>query len=61
MELSQDGPPAQILIIGNNDFIVQGWPGNGTNEDPYRIDDLVIGTTETAIRVINVTCHFIIF
>ncbi|MFX1263685.1 MAG: nitrous oxide reductase family maturation protein NosD [Promethearchaeota archaeon] len=61
MELSQDGPPAQILIVGNNDFTVQGWPGNGTNDDPYRIDDLVIGTTETAIRVINVTCHFIIF
>jgi parallel beta-helix repeat protein len=50
-----------IEIIGNDDLAIQNWPGNGTWDDPYRIENLNITTSNsTAIRIVNVTVHFVI-
>ena len=31
-----------FVIENNTDFQIQGWPGNGTESDPYLLEDLVI-------------------
>jgi len=56
--LDTNGPPAEILIVGNENFSLHGFPGNGTYEKPYVISDLVIGTADSGIRVINTSCYF---
>jgi len=33
-----------IEILSDDDFVSQGWPGEGTHEDPYVIEDLCILT-----------------
>jgi parallel beta-helix repeat protein len=49
-------------IIGNEDFTDQGWPGNGTADSPFLIENLNITTSNsTGIRIVNVTVHFVIF
>ncbi len=35
-------PHAPIEINSNADFASQGWPGNGTESDPWRIENLMI-------------------
>ncbi len=56
-----------IRIDGNADFAIQaamnGWPGNGTPENPYVIADLVIVTNQTgtnAIEIRNTNVYFVI-
>ena len=54
-----------ILIEGDVDFQAQatteGWPGNGTEEDPIIIEDLEIDiTVGHGIEMRNTTLHFII-
>lgn len=53
-----------IVIDGNDDFAAQGFPGAGTEEDPYIIEGLYINLNETpasyAIRVSNTIDHFVI-
>jgi parallel beta-helix repeat protein len=51
----------QIEIIGDNGFAFQNWPGNGTWDDPYRIENLNI-TTEVkwAVTIINASVPFIV-
>jgi nitrous oxidase accessory protein NosD len=53
-----------ILITSNADFVSQGWPGNGTLEDPYVIEGLAIvgpyAEYQAAIRVQDTTVSYII-
>ncbi|KXH70482.1 MAG: hypothetical protein AM326_04360 [Candidatus Thorarchaeota archaeon SMTZ-45] len=63
-DLSPFGTPhAPIDIDDNTDFVTQGWPGNGTVEDPYVIAGLNINATATggvAINITNTDVHFFI-
>ncbi len=49
-----------IEIVGNEDFLLQGWPGNGTPEDPYVISDLTFYPQGFGIRVISTDVHFVV-
>ncbi|TFG10875.1 hypothetical protein EU534_00465 [Candidatus Heimdallarchaeota archaeon] len=52
-----------ILITSNEVFIILGFPGNGTLEDPYRIENLRVvssGQLEPAIIIGNTTVYFTI-
>jgi parallel beta-helix repeat protein len=50
-----------IEIVGDDDFISQGWPGNGTWGNPFIIEGVNITTNEQpAIMVVNVTSPFVI-
>ena len=51
-------PHDEIIIESNDDFVLQGWPGNGTFGNPYVISRLEIGTGGNAIHVKDVDCHF---
>jgi len=53
-------PHAAISILENDDFIAQGWPGNGTVQFPYIIEGLEISTDSTCIRIENTRACFII-
>jgi len=59
-------PFAPIFINGDSDFsakaIDNGWPGDGTEEDPFVIDGYSIdaGGDKQAIYVGNTTVHFVI-
>lgn len=58
LRLLSHGP---IEIMGNEAFASQGWPGNGTEDDPYRIEGLNITTMEAlAIGIWNTSAHFVI-
>jgi hypothetical protein len=59
---SQDGLLVRgpILIDGDYAFIDQEWPGSGTRDDPYRIENLSITAFETAITIRSTTAEFII-
>lgn len=47
-------------ITSNEDFISQGWPGNGTANDPFVISGLSIETGGLCIGIFNTTNHFVI-
>lgn len=52
-----------IDISSDDDFQSQGWPGNGTVEDPYRIENLFIDPdayADNCIDIRNTRAHFII-
>ncbi|MHA1927702.1 MAG: right-handed parallel beta-helix repeat-containing protein [Candidatus Thorarchaeota archaeon] len=49
-----------IEIISNSDFISQGWPGTGTPEDPFIIENLQIESDRICISISGTTDHFII-
>jgi len=49
-----------ILIDHNNDFLTYGIPGEGTEENPYRIENYNITTTGTMIDIRDVTKFFVI-
>jgi len=52
-----------ISITCDSDFSLQGWPGTGTAEDPYRIEEIridVLGNSTPCIMICNTTVHFII-
>jgi len=52
-------PHATIIINGNEDFAVQGWPGNGTASEPYIIDGLDIDATAAiGIDIQNADAYF---
>ena len=42
---------APINISSNQDFILQGWPGNGTQANPYMIEALQIDGEENCINI----------
>lgn len=52
-------PHEPILIMENQDFITQGWPGKGTMSEPYLIEDLQIQCDEeTGVFIANTTVFF---
>ncbi|MCE7749715.1 MAG: hypothetical protein GPJ51_15120 [Candidatus Heimdallarchaeota archaeon] len=52
-------PHTPINITSDADFI--GFPGNGTRDDPYRIENFNISHSEvTGIRILNTTKYFVI-
>lgn len=53
-------PHSPIIIISDADFANQGWPGNGTQEDPYVIRDLYILGEPDCIQIRNTRVHFIV-
>ncbi|NHJ32226.1 MAG: hypothetical protein FK732_05145, partial [Asgard group archaeon] len=52
----------QININNDTDFISLGCPGDGTPENPYRIENktIIIDDFSPGIKVFNTTKHFII-
>jgi hypothetical protein len=53
-------PHAPVNISGNQDFILQGWPGNGTEEAPYEINALSIDTTGCCINISNTNVFLVV-
>ncbi|MFW9910667.1 MAG: nitrous oxide reductase family maturation protein NosD [Candidatus Thorarchaeota archaeon] len=51
-------PHAPIRISGNLDFISQGWSGNGTESDPYIIENLFISANEACINITDTDAFF---
>ncbi len=49
-----------IVITSNSDFATQGWPGSGTEADPYVIEGLNITSTDTCISISGTTVYFVI-
>jgi parallel beta-helix repeat protein len=57
-----------IVIISDSDFEMQGWPGNGSENNPYLIEDLEIESSqrmgeldmEACIQISFTSVHFII-
>ncbi|MFX1300161.1 MAG: NosD domain-containing protein [Promethearchaeota archaeon] len=53
-------PHSPIIIISDADFVHQGWPGNGTQENPYVIRNLYIIGAPDCIQIRNTRVHFIV-
>ncbi len=53
-------PHDPISITSDSDFETQGWPGNGTAENPYRIEGLNITTNGHCIEITSTTVHYLI-
>ncbi len=51
-------PHSPITITNNTDFFRQGWPGNGTEDDPYVIESFNITASSTGIKVSNTDVYF---
>ena len=51
-----------VIINKTNDFVNQGWPGSGSELDPYTISGLsiVADVDLTCIIIRNTTAHFLI-
>lgn len=47
-----------VSISGNADFAGQGWPGNGTPQNPYLIEGLSIVDSSTGISIRDTTVYF---
>ncbi len=54
-------PHAPIVITSNTDFVSQGWPGNGSIDDPFVIEGLFIRTQEgSCVQVYRTDAYFVI-
>jgi parallel beta-helix repeat protein len=49
-----------VRITSNEDFVTQGWPGNGTANTPFLIDGLQISSNDECISISNTNSHFVI-
>lgn len=58
--LSSFIPHGAITITGNADFVTQGWPGDGSPQSPYIIENLEIVTDSIGMSIANTDVHFII-
>ncbi|UCE10624.1 MAG: right-handed parallel beta-helix repeat-containing protein, partial [Candidatus Thorarchaeota archaeon] len=58
--LSQLTPHEAIDITSDEDFEAQGWPGSGTENDPYIIAGLLFEYETKAIDIQNVDSHFVV-
>jgi len=47
---------SDVIITSDNDWALQGWPGNGTIESPYVID----GISGNYVKILNSTKWFVI-
>ncbi|MHA1812061.1 MAG: right-handed parallel beta-helix repeat-containing protein, partial [Candidatus Thorarchaeota archaeon] len=59
-DLADAATHSPIVIDGDDDLKAQGWPGNGTEADPYVIEDLIIETSETCISLSNTRAFLVI-
>ncbi|MHA1908000.1 MAG: hypothetical protein ACW98Y_11940, partial [Candidatus Thorarchaeota archaeon] len=61
-ELADLTPHDPVKITSDSDFILQGWPGEGTEESPYRVEDLIIKSNGTVpcIQISGVSSSFIV-
>ena len=57
--LSDYVPHGEIRIDSNAEFESQGWPGNGTQENPYIIEGFQIGSS-IGIRIDRTSVFFVI-
>jgi len=48
----------RIVIDSNADFTTQGWPGNGSSENPFVIEDLFIKLDIPCISISDTTMYF---
>ena len=55
---SQYSPHDPIVITSNQDFVDQGWPGNGIKGNPYLIQDLSITSSERCISISTTDVYF---
>jgi parallel beta-helix repeat protein len=53
-------PHERISIYGDDDFVSQRWPGNGTSESPYIIEGLEIISNYDCIGIHGTTAYFIV-
>ncbi|MFW9805818.1 MAG: right-handed parallel beta-helix repeat-containing protein [Candidatus Thorarchaeota archaeon] len=52
---------AVVAITSNADFVEQGWPGNGTEDSPYVLSNLIFGDPDIiGIYIYNTSSHVII-
>ena len=51
---------APIVITSDSNFSALGFPGSGTAEDPYRIENFTISANDTCIEISSTTSYFII-
>ncbi|MHA1614466.1 MAG: right-handed parallel beta-helix repeat-containing protein [Candidatus Thorarchaeota archaeon] len=49
-----------IIILSNNDFETQGWPGEGTSNNPYTISGFNITSDQICIAIYDTTAFFTI-
>ncbi|UCE09045.1 MAG: right-handed parallel beta-helix repeat-containing protein [Candidatus Thorarchaeota archaeon] len=56
-ETLQDQP---IVITSNAGFLLQGYPGNGSIDNPYLIEGLSITANQECISISDTDAHFII-
>jgi parallel beta-helix repeat protein len=59
-DLAQYEQHEPIVIGSDTDFADQGWPGNGTVDDPYVVENLSIESGLHAIRIESTTACFTI-
>ena len=62
MDLSFGTPHVPIVIESNDDFVTQGWPGDGSPGVPYVINDLELNATpiEPGISITGTDVFFVI-
>ncbi|MDH4213515.1 MAG: right-handed parallel beta-helix repeat-containing protein [Candidatus Thorarchaeota archaeon] len=58
VSLADTTPHSSINISSNQDFILQGWPGNGTEESPYVIEALSIDFDGCCLNISNTNVFF---
>jgi parallel beta-helix repeat protein len=49
-----------ITIASDNDFISQGWPGNGSISNPFLIEGLSILSDDECVKITNTSSYFVI-
>ncbi|MHA1480069.1 MAG: right-handed parallel beta-helix repeat-containing protein, partial [Candidatus Thorarchaeota archaeon] len=61
--ISGDIPHDIIYIDGDAEFENQGWPGEGTKENPYKIEHLNItgDSTHNCLSILNTCAHVLIY
>ncbi len=64
MALAAHTPHSRISISNDFDFASQatseGWPGDGTESDPYIIEGYIISSDQSCISIRDTTVHFVI-
>jgi nitrous oxidase accessory protein NosD len=60
MRASGYQPHGDIVITHDQDFVDQGWPGNGTAGNPYVISGFAFATSLLAINISNTVSHLLI-
>lgn len=49
-----------IVITSEEDLILQGWPGSGTENSPYLIEGLNITSPTTCISIFNIQVYLVV-